>query len=49
MHVEKRESTMVRTTMAIEREVDNARNIRYAGIKDKMRESQSSSSSLGNK
>ena len=26
---------MVKTAMAIEREVDNARNIREAGVKDK--------------
>ena len=26
---------MVKTTMAIEREVDNARDIRYGGVKDK--------------
>ena len=36
---------MVKTTMAIEREVDNARNIWDAGVKDKRRESQPSSSS----
>ena len=37
---------MVRTAMAIEREVDDARNIRDAGIvKDKRKESQPSSSS----
>ena len=37
---------MVRTAMAIEREVDDARNIRDAGVvKDKMRESQPSTSS----
>ena len=41
---------MVRTAMAIEREVDDARNIRDAGVvKDKMRESQPSASSLGKK
>ena len=38
--------TMVRTVMAIEREADDAWNIRDAGVvKDKMRESQPSSSS----
>ena len=31
---------MVRTTIAIEREVDDARNIRDASVKDKRRESQ---------
>ena len=40
---------MVRTTMAIEREADDARNIRDASVKDKMRETQPSFSSLGNK
>ena len=40
---------MVKTTMVIEREVDDAWNIRDAGVKDKRRESQPSSSSLGNK
>ena len=40
---------IVRTAMAIEREVDDARNIQDAGVKDKRRESQPSSSSLGNK
>ena len=39
---------MVKTTMAIEREVDDARNVRDAGVKDK-KESQPSSSSLGKK
>ena len=38
---------MVRTTMAIEREVDNTQNIRDAGVKDKRRENQPSLSSLG--
>ena len=38
---------MVKTTMAIEREVDDARRIRDAGIKDKRKESQPYSSSLG--
>ena len=36
---------MVKTTMAIEKEVEGARNIRDAGVKDKKRESQSSFSS----
>ena len=40
---------MVKTTMAIEGEVDNARNIRDAGVKDKIRDSQPSSSSSGKK
>ena len=40
---------MVKTAMAIEREVDDAWSIRNAGMKDKMRESQPSSSSLGKK
>ena len=40
---------MVMTTMTIEREVDGARNIRDAGVKDKRSESQPSSSKLGNK
>ena len=40
---------MVKTTMTIEREVDDSRSIQDAGVKDKRRESQSSSSSLGNK
>ena len=35
---------MVKTTMAIEREVDDARSIRDMGIKDKRKESQPSSS-----
>ena len=39
---------MVRTTMAIEREADDAWNIRDASVKDKMKETQPSSSSLGN-
>ena len=38
---------MVRTTMAIEREVDNAQNIR--NVKDKRNESPPSSSSSGKK
>ena len=37
---------MIKTTMAIEREVDDARNIRDAGLKDKRIENQPSSSSL---
>ena len=42
--------SMVRTAMAIESEVDDARNIQDASVvKDKMRESQSSSSSSGKK
>ena len=40
---------MVKTTMEIEREVDDTQSIRDAGVKDKMRESQPSSSSLGKK
>ena len=36
---------MVKTTMAIEMEVDDARSIRDAGVKDKRKESQPSSSS----
>ena len=40
---------MVGITMAIEREVDDARNIWNANVKDKMRETQPSSSSSGNK
>ena len=40
---------MVKTSMAIERDVDDARSIRDAGVKDKRRESQPSSSSLGKK
>ena len=30
-------NSMVKTSMAIEREVDDARNIRDAGVKDKLR------------
>ena len=41
--------SIVRTTMAIKREVDDARNIQGAGVKDKTRESQPSSSSSGKK
>ena len=40
---------IVKTTMAIEREVDDARSIRDTGVKDKRAESQPSSYSLGNK
>ena len=42
--------SMVRTAMTIEREVDDARNIRNAGIvKDKKKKSQPSSFSSGKK
>ena len=37
--------SMVRTTMAIEREIEDARSIRYSGVCDKRKEGQSSSSS----
>ena len=40
---------MVKTAKAIEREVDGAMSIRDAGVKDKRKESQPSSSSLGKK
>ena len=40
---------MVRTTMAIEREVDDTRNIRDTGVKDKRKESQPFSFSSGKK
>ena len=40
---------MVKTTMVIEREVDDAQTIRDAGIKDKRKESQPSSSSTRKK
>ena len=40
---------MVKTAMAIEKEVDDARNIRDAGIKDKGKESQPYFSSSGKK
>ena len=40
---------MVKTTMAIKREVDDARSIRNTGVKDKRNESQPSSPSLGKK
>ena len=39
----------VKTAMTMEKEVDDAQSIRDAGVKDKMRESQPSSSSLGKK
>ena len=39
----------VKTTMTIEREVDDARSIRDAGVKDKRKESQPSSSISGKK
>ena len=37
--------SMVRTAMAIEREIDNARSIRDAGASEKRKKSHSSSSS----
>ena len=40
---------MIKTAMAIEREVEGARNIWDADVKDKRRESQPSSSSSGKK
>ena len=40
---------MVKTAMAIEREVEDARSIRDVGVKDKRRESQPSYSSSGKK
>ena len=40
---------MVKTTMAIKREVDGAQSIRDAGVKDKRNESQPSSSNSGKK
>ena len=40
---------MVKTAMAIEREVDDAQNIRDAGVKGKRREIQPSFSSSGKK
>ena len=40
---------MVKTIVAIEREVDDARSIQDVGVKDKRRESQPSSFSLRNK
>ena len=42
-------NSMVRTTMAIERKVDDARSIREVGAGVKRKESQLSSSSSGNK
>ena len=41
--------SMVRITMAIEREVDNARSIRDAGASGKRKETQPSSSNSGKK
>ena len=41
--------SMVKTTMAIEREVDDTRSIRDEGAKDKRKESQPSSSCSGKK
>ena len=41
--------SMVKTAMTIRREVDDTRNIQDAGVKDKKRESQLSSSSLRKK
>ena len=40
---------MVKTTMAVEREVDDTRNIRDAGVNDKRKDNQPSSSSSGKK
>ena len=40
---------MVRTVMAIEREVNDAKSIRDAGASDKRKENEPSSSSSGNK
>ena len=40
---------MVRIAIAVEREVDDAQNIREAGVKDKRKESQPFSSSSGKK
>ena len=40
---------MVKTAMAIKREVDSARSIRDVGVKEKRNESQPSSSNLGKK
>ena len=40
---------MVKTAVTIEREVDDARSIQDAGFKDKRKEKQPSSSSLGKK
>ena len=47
--VRKFEDLMVKTAMAIEREVDDAWNIRDADVKDKRKEIQPSSSSSGKK
>ena len=41
--------SMVRTTMAIEMKVNDAKSIRDAGVSDKRKENQLSSSSLGKK
>ena len=41
--------SMVRTTMAIEREVDDAQSIQDVGVSDKRKEGQLSSFSLGKK
>ena len=41
--------SMAKTTMAIERDVDNTWNIRDVGVKDKRRDSQPSFSSSGKK
>ena len=41
--------SMVRTTMAIEREVNEAKSIQDAGASDKRKENQSSSSISGKK
>ena len=40
---------MIKIAMSIDREVDDTRNIRDAGVKDKRMESQPSSSSSGKK
>ena len=40
---------MVKTTMAIWREVDNAQNIQEVGVKDKRKESQTFSFNSGKK
>ena len=41
--------SMVRTTLAIERDVNDAKNIRDTGASDKRKENQPSSSSSGKK
>ena len=41
--------SMVKTAMVIKREVDDARSIRDAGVKDKRKEIEPSSSSSGKK